>query len=176
MRLLILDVDGVLTDGSKIYDASGKAVMKRYADQDFTAIKKFKDQGWKVALLSGDKNVNENMAIDRNIDFWHSRGEDGAFDKAPWLAKLCAHYEVAPKDAVYVGDDLYDLTIMEAIVEAGGTVYCPANSAPSVIEYVTKSTKGSYRGCCLRRAGGAGSIMELFHMFYPFDNVMPTCG
>ena len=55
--LLILDVDGVLTDGRKYYDVSGKGVLKTFCDRDFTAIKKFKANGWDVVFLSGDPNV-----------------------------------------------------------------------------------------------------------------------
>ena len=40
--LLILDVDGVLTDGKKYYDNTGKVLLKTFCDRDFTAIKKIK--------------------------------------------------------------------------------------------------------------------------------------
>ncbi len=52
-RLLILDVDGVMTDGTKTYGIRGEVLSKRFCDHDFTAIKKFKDDGWDVGLTFG---------------------------------------------------------------------------------------------------------------------------
>ena len=69
--LLILDVDGVLTDGTKTYDREHNVISKRYADQDFTAIKLFQE-GWKVCFLSSDA-FNEGVAKKRGIDFYNSR-------------------------------------------------------------------------------------------------------
>ena len=76
-NLIILDVDGVLTDGKKYYDQSGKAVMKTFCDLDFTAIKKFKSRGDYVIWISGD-SFNEAVARNRDIDFYYSRGEEKA--------------------------------------------------------------------------------------------------
>lgn len=170
-RLLILDVDGVMTDGTKIYDATGKAVLKRFADQDWTAIKKFKDRGWSVIMLTGDENVNRAIAKERDIDFQHSRGPNGEFDKAPWLPILCERYEVLPQNVHYIGDDLYDASIMEAVVKAGGTIYCPNNSAPQVRNMIMRRN----RGFVLDRPGGAGAVMALYYHFHPEDGSAPTC-
>ena len=60
--LLVLDIDGVMTDGTKAYGRNGRAFSKRYCDRDFTAIKRFKAAGVEVVFLSGDKSVNEAMA------------------------------------------------------------------------------------------------------------------
>ncbi len=75
IKLLILDVDGVLTDGNKIYDINHTTVYKKFNDRDFTAIKRFKAGGINVIFVSGD-NFNEGMAKKRNIDFYCSRGSD----------------------------------------------------------------------------------------------------
>ena len=60
--LLILDVDGVLTNGTKVYDIDGNVVHKVFNDRDFTAIKRFKEEGVNVFFLSGDKKFNEEIA------------------------------------------------------------------------------------------------------------------
>ena len=54
IKLLILDVDGVLTDGKKYYDNTGLAKYKTFCDKDFSAIKKFKSAGVEVIFLSGE--------------------------------------------------------------------------------------------------------------------------
>ena len=69
IELLILDVDGILTDGTKIYNEEHEVLGKRYLCKDFTAIKRFIAAGVKIVMLSGD-NFNRKMANKRNIDFW----------------------------------------------------------------------------------------------------------
>jgi len=54
IKLLILDVDGVLTDGTKVYTQKHEPVYKRFRCKDFTAIKRFVAAGVKVIMLSGD--------------------------------------------------------------------------------------------------------------------------
>ena len=51
IKLVILDVDGVLTDGKKYYNRDGDVVMKTFCDKDWTAIKRFKALGIKVLFL-----------------------------------------------------------------------------------------------------------------------------
>ncbi len=53
-RLLILDVDGVLTDGTKVYDKDHNVLSKRFMCKDFSAIKRFIAAGIKVVMISGD--------------------------------------------------------------------------------------------------------------------------
>ena len=66
IKLLILDVDGVLTDGKKYYNRDGDVVMKTFCDKDWTAIKRFKALGIKVLFLSGDP-FNEKIAKKQNF-------------------------------------------------------------------------------------------------------------
>lgn len=164
MPLLILDVDGVLTDGTKYYGPTGNVLMKRFADLDFTAILKFKMRGWSVCWLSADRNVNEGLARDRGIDYWCSRLDDGSIDKVGWYKLLKIHYSVAPNEQViYVGDDLFDIPIMMSVKQDMGQAYCPANSAPQVKDFAIQ----------LNSKGGEGAIMELFHTLYPTDIQQP---
>ena len=78
INLVILDIDGVLTDGRKYYDKNGMPFAKTYCDKDFTAIKRLRGAGVSVCFLSGDNVVNEAMAKNRNIDFYYARGKDKA--------------------------------------------------------------------------------------------------
>jgi|CXWL01.1.fsa_nt_gi 3-deoxy-D-manno-octulosonate 8-phosphate phosphatase KdsC-like HAD superfamily phosphatase len=171
LQILILDVDGVLTDGTKLYDINSKVIGKSFCDLDWTAIKKFQSIGWLVCMLSADKNVNEAVAKDRNIDFWYSREDDGTIDKVKWLTKLIGpggHYVSNQQDkmhVVYVGDDLFDLPIMGAVLSIGGHAYCPLNAAPQL--------KNDLRIRTLKQVGGHGVIMELFNQLYPLDNIPP---
>lgn len=136
MKLLILDVDGVLTNGTKAYNLDGEMVYKSFYDKDFTAIERFKEDGIKVCWLSADKRVNEKLAESRDIDFWYGRledGENGHIDKSQILPKMLAQYEVNLSDVWYVGDDIYDLSIMEVVKNGGGRIFCPLDAAIEVL-------------------------------------------
>ena len=68
LKLLILDIDGVLTDGTKDYDVDHKPVYKKFMCKDFTAIKRFMAAGVKVIMISGDnynKTILENSIKDK---------------------------------------------------------------------------------------------------------------
>jgi 3-deoxy-D-manno-octulosonate 8-phosphate phosphatase (KDO 8-P phosphatase) len=129
MKLLILDIDGVMTDGTKTYDLDGMPISKRYCDKDFTAIKRFKAGGTKVCFLSGCNKVNEAMAKNRNIDFHYARGKD----KADFVPGFVKQYGVEPKDMAYIGDDLFDLSIMKLV----GYAFCTKDSPKDILDFVS---------------------------------------
>lgn len=149
--LLILDVDGVLTDGKKYYDASGRGVLKTFCDRDFTAIKKFKANGWYVVFLSGDPNVNEALAKNRNIPFYTNRVDGKMVNKVTFLDKLCKEYNVDPSKVAYVGDDIFDIELLKAVKYG----FCPDNADPDVKQIAT-SLNSKAGDCC---------IAELFRYF-----------
>lgn len=179
MGLLILDVDGVMTDGTKTYNNHGEVVSKKFADHDFTAIKKFQAYGWTVCWLSADRTVNAAVAHDRKIDFHYSRDSDGTIDKVRWLAQLKNIYGgIDGKDVVYVGDDLFDLPIMKAVLAEGGQAFCPHNAAQPVCRflahYYQKALGDDYIAHhWLGSDGGHGCIMDLFCAIYPDDDGTP---
>lgn len=126
IKLIILDIDGVLTDGKKYYGLDGMPFAKTYCDKDFTAIKRFKAADINVCFLSGDQNINEAMAKNRNIDFYCSRG----LDKVKFLSNLKIRYNVNNNNILYVGDDLFDLNIMKNIKFP----YCPNDAILEIKE------------------------------------------
>jgi len=124
IKLVILDIDGVLTDGTKVYDLNGKVIGKRFNDKDFTAIKRLKASGVKVCFLTGDLNVNEEVAKKRGIDLFFSRTADGSLSKKSFLPTLYEVYDADQSSTVYVGDDLFDLDIIEELT----WTYCPKDA------------------------------------------------
>jgi 3-deoxy-D-manno-octulosonate 8-phosphate phosphatase (KDO 8-P phosphatase) len=147
--LLIIDIDGVMTDGKKIYDKSGTSAFKEFCDRDFTAIKRLKANGIKVCFLSGDKVVNEAMASDRDIDFYFARDPSGNIDKSNFLKHLKETYNA--NSIGYVGDDYYDVTILDEV----DVSFCPSDAsliAKRSSDIVTKSK------------GGEGVIAEIFEI------------
>ncbi len=124
IKLVILDIDGILTDGRKYYGLDGMPFAKTYCDKDFTAIKRMRATGLKVCFLSGDNKINEEMAKNRNIDFYYARGRD----KAEFVNDFVERYKCDPRHMLYVGDDLFDINIMKAV----GHSYCPQDSPQRV--------------------------------------------
>ena len=122
--LVILDVDGVMTDGRKYYDLKGMPFAKTYCDKDFTAIKRMKGAGIKVCILSGDNTINEPMANNRNIDFYYARGKE----KSEFVSDFEKTYNTKSDNMLYIGDDLFDSRIMSIV----GHAYCPADANSQV--------------------------------------------
>lgn len=146
IKLVILDVDGVMTDGRKYYDNSGMPNAKTYCDKDFTAIKRMKGSGVKVCFLSGDDFINKQMAKNRNIDFFSARGKD----KASFVKTFENKYAINRDEMVYVGDDLFDCSIMSAV----GYAFCPSDACLDIKEICGPKN-------VLKSPGGHNVIMEL---------------
>ncbi len=126
VKLAILDIDGIMTDGRKYYGLDGIPFAKTYCDKDFTAIKRLRGAGVQVCFLSGDERVNKAMAENRNIDFYSARGKD----KADFVVDFERIYKVNKSEMLYIGDDLFDLSIMKLV----GHAFCPQDS-PDIIKH-----------------------------------------
>jgi len=151
-QLLILDIDGVLTNGTKMYDINGNVISKSFNDRDFTAIKRFKDAGVAVCFLSGDNRVNEAMARTRKVDFYYTRPEGNPISKGEFVEIFADAYGIATNKMIYVGDDFYDLSIIEKL----DLTYCPADSCACVREAVR---------LVLDTSGGMGVVAELYDIY-----------
>jgi len=151
VELLILDVDGVLTDGTKVYDADHNVLSKKFMCKDFTAIKRFIAAGIKIVMLSGD-NFNRSMAEKRNIDFYCSRNKDLSLDKSRYLSIFKEKYNIDINKMAFVGDDYFDLSIIKELTNT----FCPADS-PKIIK--------DFSMYIINRNGGNGVLVELYDMF-----------
>ena len=129
IKLLILDVDGVLTDGTKIYNENHKPIYKKFRCKDFTAIKRFIAAGVKVVMLSGD-NWNKEMAQQRNIPFYCTRGKDLSLDKSVHLNHLSVNYKINLENMAFVGDDYFDLSMFKNLF----WTFAPSD-APKIIRH-----------------------------------------
>jgi 3-deoxy-D-manno-octulosonate 8-phosphate phosphatase (KDO 8-P phosphatase) len=149
IKLVILDIDGVLTDGKKYYGLDGIPFAKTYCDKDFTAIKRLRGAGIHVCFLSGDERVNKAMAENRKIDFYSARGKD----KADFVTEFMSKYNVLPADMLYIGDDLFDESIMRLV----GHAYCPADAVRNLKVLCGPSN-------VLTRCGGQNVIAQLVEL------------
>ncbi len=123
VRLLLLDVDGVMTDGGIIL--TGGDESKRFDVRDGTGIKYLQRSGVEVALITGRRSaVVERRAAELGITEVHQ----GALKKWPVAEALLERLGVRPEHAAYVGDDLIDLPVMLRV----GAAFAVADAAAEV--------------------------------------------
>jgi 3-deoxy-D-manno-octulosonate 8-phosphate phosphatase (KDO 8-P phosphatase) len=147
LRLLILDVDGVLTDGRLYYGASGEE-LKAFNTQDGAALKMLMASGVEAAIVTGRSSP---IVARRATELGVQHVFQGAADKSAVLDQLVARTGIAAAEMAHAGDDIPDLPLF-ARVSAGFAV---PNAHPAVIErahYVTHA------------AGGHGAVRELCHL------------
>ncbi len=124
VRLLVLDVDGVLTDGRLYFGADGEA-MKVFDVRDGHGIKLLREAGIEVAILSARRSpIVERRARELGI----ARVMQGAADKAAGLADLMQASNVRPEQCGYIGDDWPDLVALAT----AGFAATVADAAPEV--------------------------------------------
>lgn len=143
VTFLVLDVDGVLTDGGLYYDAEGR-VTKRFDVQDGFGIGLLRKNGIRVAVITGQDSpaVAERMRILHIEDYYA-----GCVDKIHSLAEVIARHGFAREQTAYLGDDWIDIPAMRRV----GFPMAVANAQPEVkvcARYVT------------RAHGGRGAVRE----------------
>ncbi|MFT4613254.1 MAG: 3-deoxy-D-manno-octulosonate 8-phosphate phosphatase (KDO 8-P phosphatase) [Bacteroidia bacterium] len=105
IKLLALDVDGVLTDGRIYYGNSGEE-LKAFNIKDGLGIKLLQDAGVRVAIITGrSSEIVNRRAKELGIEFI----VQGREDKKTALLELCQELSLEPSDCAYMGDDLPDL-------------------------------------------------------------------
>ncbi|WP_316900418.1 HAD hydrolase family protein [Pseudodesulfovibrio indicus] len=143
IKLLVLDVDGVLTDGGLYYDDNGMA-MKRFSVQDGLGIKMAQAVGLEIGVITGlDQKPVEARVRELGIRHYHS----GKHKKVPLFEDICAKVGVDPSEAAYMGDDWIDLGPMAR----AGLALCVPNAVPEVLEAADWVST---------RNGGNGAVRE----------------
>jgi 3-deoxy-D-manno-octulosonate 8-phosphate phosphatase (KDO 8-P phosphatase) len=108
IELLVLDVDGVLTDGRVVYTAAGDEV-KSFHVRDGSGLKYWRQSGKKVAILSG----RASPAVDRRAaELGITTIVQGVGEKLPAFRRILNDLGLRPDQACAVGDDLPDLPVL----------------------------------------------------------------
>lgn len=144
IKMLVLDVDGVLTDCRLWMDANGE--WKRiYSVRDGVGIKALSEAGYKLAIITGatatDVRARAKML---GFDYFY----EGAVDKGPSFEKLQQDSGIKPSEMAYVGDDIFDIPLIQAVA-FGATVPEAVDEVIECAHYVTK------------RPGGNGAVREV---------------
>jgi len=108
IRLLILDVDGVLTDGRIVMDGAGEEI-KSFHVRDGLGIRMLLEAGVQVGIITGRSSAAlRHRCLDLGIPWVF----DGVTAKGEALVELCRQAEVPAEEAAFIGDDLPDLPLM----------------------------------------------------------------
>ena len=111
IKLLIFDVDGVLTDGSLFIDDNGKE-YKAFHSQDGHGIKMLQKHGVRCAIITGrSSTLVEHRMRNLGIDLIYQ----GQHNKLEGFADLLNRVDLDPQQVAYVGDDVVDLPVMRKV-------------------------------------------------------------
>ena len=143
IRLLVLDVDGTMTDGGVYYDANGNE-LKKFAIKDGAGIVLAHAAGMQVMICTGREcEAVRRRAAELKVEYLYQ----DVHNKAAFLRDFMAKQGYGTEEVAYCGDDLNDLAAMALC----GFVACPADATPAV------ARRADYR--CPRR-GGEGAVRD----------------
>ena len=147
IKLVITDIDGVMTDACFYYNADGD-FLKKFNTRDGMGITLLQTIGIKVAITTGEMNqiVEQRAEKLRITDIFM-----GIQDKAIALDELCHKYSLKPEQVVYIGDDINDVGIMKK----AGVAVAVSDALPEVkvaADYITDAP------------GGGGAVREVANL------------
>mgnify|MGYP001819962292 FL=1 len=143
IKLLALDVDGVLTDGRIYYGNDGEE-LKSFSIKDGLGIKLLQRNNIEVVIITGR---NSNIVARRAAELGIKEVVQGREDKLVALREICSARALELDQCAYMGDDLPDL----AAVEAAGIGLAPADAS----QYLTKAADW-----VSRHNGGDGAVRQ----------------
>ncbi|HBO84480.1 MAG: hypothetical protein A2073_02290 [Deltaproteobacteria bacterium GWC2_42_11] len=145
IKILILDVDGIMTDGSIIYDDDGRET-KVFDVKDGHGIKMLRMAGIDTAIITARKSgVVKHRAKNLGIDMVYQK----AMDKVSAFKDILRKTSLKPENTAYMGDELVDIPVLK---QAGFKITVPdaVNEVKKVCDYITKmhGGKGAVREVC----------------------------
>ncbi|MBI4375945.1 MAG: HAD hydrolase family protein [Elusimicrobia bacterium] len=151
VRLALMDIDGVLTNGWIFHfvdTAGGLVEFKGVHAQDSIALSWLAQCGIKTGFISGrqSRGMEERLKLVKASYIYQGR-----LDKKNVLEEICRDAGVSADEALYMGDDLPDVPVLKSV----GLAAAPANARPEVKAAAHLVT---------RRAGGEGAVRELVEL------------
>jgi 3-deoxy-D-manno-octulosonate 8-phosphate phosphatase (KDO 8-P phosphatase) len=144
VRVLVLDVDGVLTDGRLYFGPRGEA-LKVFHVRDGAGLKQLAATGVKVAVISGRRSPMTRLRC-RELGIRHLM--QGVADKAAALRRLCARLRIDPAECACIGDDTPDIAMMRL----AGLAFAVADAHPQARQAAQVVTA---------QPGGFGAVREV---------------
>ena len=147
IKLIVFDVDGVLTNGQISIGRDGE-IMKQFYAQDGLGISAAHKAGLKTAIITGR---DSEMVKFRGAELKIGDIYQGAMNKLEAIDELIAKHKLELDEIAYVGDDLNDLPVIMQV----GFACAPSNAVPEVKERV------HYTAAC---QGGNGAVREIVEL------------
>jgi 3-deoxy-D-manno-octulosonate 8-phosphate phosphatase (KDO 8-P phosphatase) len=160
IKLLLMDVDGVLTDG-KLYfipGADGQMVeFKGFDSQDGIALQWCNAKGIRTGVISGRNSpATVERAKQAKMDYVYQ----GHTEKIPIIEEIMAHAGVAVEEVAYIGDDLTDVVVFHRV----GFAIATANARPEV--------KGEAHWTTAN-VGGTGAVRDAVELIFQARGFWP---
>jgi 3-deoxy-D-manno-octulosonate 8-phosphate phosphatase (KDO 8-P phosphatase) len=153
IKLIISEIDGVVTNGKYAEDEIGNIIYKNYQSKDFAAINELK-RYYKFVFLADDNRINYNMCNRKNIPFYWGKNEKEKYNK---LVEILHRYNCTPDEAIYIASKVSDKKCIQLIPKS----FCPADA-------------GSYlENICWAKFtidAGNGILVELLHLLSNIDD------
>ena len=127
IKLIVSEVDGIITCGRTFYDELTNTPLKEYSFVDFEVINLLKKE-FDFVFLSASNEVNYNLMRKKNIPFYWAPK-----DKKQTLLKILERYEVTPEEVLYLGCTYSDIPCMNYIPVSLATDRSPASVQASAI-------------------------------------------
>jgi 3-deoxy-D-manno-octulosonate 8-phosphate phosphatase (KDO 8-P phosphatase) len=150
IRLLLLDVDGVMTDGGIYYSNSGDE-FKKFHIHDGYGISKLRRSGINVGIITGRIS---NLVARRAEELGITEVYQNLEDKLAAYENIKKKFNLSDSNIAYIGDDEFDLPVLDAV----GFSACPCDAVPAVLKRVDYVCK---------RGGGNGAVREIIEMILP---------
>lgn len=164
IKLVIFDVDGVLTDGSLFFDNQGQE-YKAFNAKDGHGIRLLQEGHLQIALITGRTSElllhrADNLGIERELIY------QGYRDKRPAFADLLAKTGLQAENVAYVGDDVIDLPIMKQV----GFAIAVGDAHPFVkkhADWVSEKFggRGAVRETCEMLLDAQGKLDEILQSY-----------
>lgn len=136
-KILVVDVDGTMTDGGVYFDMNGNE-LKKFCTKDAAGFFAAKQCGIKTMVLTGRKCAATMRRMkELNVDYVYQ----GITNKVDFLIKFMAENNISKNQLIYIGDDLNDFSAMKL----AGFVGCPADSCAEILnisDYVSVKNGG----------------------------------
>jgi len=154
IKLIVLDVDGTLTDGKIYYTNSGEEI-KAFNIKDGLMIVSWNKLGRKSAIITGrTSKIVEKRAKELNISYI----VQGEKDKAKALKEICEKEGLSFSEVAVIGDDMNDLSMMELVEDT----FAPVDANPFIYDFVEYP---------LTKEGGEGAVAEMIEILLKKENL-----
>ena len=152
IKCLLVDCDGVLTNGAMYYTENGDEI-KKFSTKDGMGFKLLKEKGFLTGIITGeDVQLVKRRFEKMNLDILYM----GVSDKLKVLNQICEDYKLAYDEIAYIGDDINDIDVIKNV----GFGCCVNDSVKSVKNnayYITYSN------------GGNGAVREVIDLLLKYN-------